>query len=100
MDMSDRRQTEQLFRRLLETAPDARVITDRSGKIILVNSQTEKLFDYTKEELLGQAVEMLVPARLPTLMLRKTPRYKFRCRQRRSAEAPSSARYQQALSQA
>ncbi|MBI1744210.1 PAS domain S-box protein [Candidatus Acetothermia bacterium] len=63
MDTSDRQQTEQLFRRLLETAPDAMVITDRSGKIILVNSQTEKLFGYTKEELLGQAVEMLVPER-------------------------------------
>ncbi len=53
--------TEENFRLLLETAPDAMVIVDRAGRILLVNSQTERIFGYTKEELLGQPVEILVP---------------------------------------
>jgi PAS domain S-box-containing protein len=52
-----------LFRRLLESAPDAMVIVDKTGSIVLVNSQTERLFGYSREELLGQPVELLVPQR-------------------------------------
>jgi PAS domain-containing protein len=47
---------------LLDTAPDAMVISDSSGRILLVNRQTEKLFGYAREELIGQPVEILVPA--------------------------------------
>jgi diguanylate cyclase (GGDEF)-like protein/PAS domain S-box-containing protein len=53
--------SEERFRALLETAPDAIIIVDRSGAIVLVNTQTEKLFGYPRAELIGQAVEMLVP---------------------------------------
>ena len=62
-DISGRKRGEQKLRALLESAPDAMVIADRSGRIVLVNSQTESLFGYARAELLGQPVEILVPER-------------------------------------
>lgn len=52
------------LRGLLEAVPDALVIADAAGRIVLVNTQTEVLFGYRRDELLGQPIEMLVPARL------------------------------------
>jgi len=51
------------FRGLLEAAPDALVIVGRDGCIQLVNGQTERLFGYSRDELLAQRIELLVPAR-------------------------------------
>ncbi|MFJ1730528.1 PAS domain S-box protein [Streptomyces sp. NPDC088254] len=54
---------EERFRGLLEAAPDAMVIVDDTGAIRLVNAQTEALFGYGREELLGRPVELLMPHR-------------------------------------
>lgn len=51
------------FQGLVESAPDAIVVVDSSGRIQLINQQTETLFGYAREELTGQAVEVLVPER-------------------------------------
>jgi len=53
---------EEKFRSLLEAAPDAIVIVNAGGLIVLVNSQTERLFGYRREEILNQPVERLIPA--------------------------------------
>ncbi len=65
-DITDRKKAEGKFRSLLEAAPDAMVIVQHDGRIELVNSQTELLFGYTREEMLGQPVELLMPDRFRT----------------------------------
>jgi PAS domain S-box-containing protein len=52
---------ERTLRAVLEAAPDAIVVVDGTGRIVFVNAQTEKVFGYGRDELLGQAVEVLVP---------------------------------------
>ncbi|WP_128380760.1 PAS domain S-box protein [Streptomyces cavernae] len=65
-DVTERKAAEERFRGLLEAAPDAMVIVDDAGIIKLVNAQTEALFGYRREELLGHPVELLVPGRFGT----------------------------------
>src|SRR5713101_6661951 len=62
-DISDRKRAEERFRLAVESAPNAMVMANQEGKIILVNGQTEKLFGYQRDELIGQAVDILVPNR-------------------------------------
>ncbi len=62
-DLSESKRAEEQFRALLESAPDAMVIVASDGRIALVNSQTEHLFGYRREELLGLGFESLVSER-------------------------------------
>jgi PAS domain S-box-containing protein len=71
-DITDRKKSEERFRGLLETAPDAIVIVNTEGDIVMVNGQTEQLFGHDRKEMLGSKVEMLVPQRFRE----KHPKYR------------------------
>jgi PAS domain S-box-containing protein len=62
-DMTTQRLAEARFRGLLESAPDSIIVVDTGGTITIVNSETERMFGYERQELLGQPIEMLVPDR-------------------------------------
>jgi two-component system, LuxR family, sensor kinase FixL len=63
LDITLRKQAEERFRLVVEAAPNAMIMINGEGKIELANAQTEAVFGYTRQELVGHAVEMLVPER-------------------------------------
>ncbi|CAN5808683.1 hypothetical protein BH11MYX4_BH11MYX4_59900 [soil metagenome] len=73
LDITERKRVEEEKKRALarfsgfvEVAPDAVVIADRDGLVVLVNAAAEKLFGYARDELVGQPIEVLVPPRMRT----------------------------------
>lgn len=60
-EVAERQQAETRFRTLVEAAPDAIVGVDSRGDIVMVNTETEKLFGYAREEMVGHSVDLLVP---------------------------------------
>ncbi len=63
IDITERKQAEEKFRLAVEASPSAIVMVNQDGRVVLVNAQTERLFGYACEELIGQSVEILVPQR-------------------------------------
>lgn len=55
------READAMFRGLLDAAPDAMLVADREGRVVVVNAQAERLFGYSRAELVGQSVDLLVP---------------------------------------
>lgn len=63
LEIDKREKTEKMLRGLVETAPDATLIIDREGVVVLASEQSKKLFGYEQSEIVGQPVEMLIPRR-------------------------------------
>jgi PAS domain S-box-containing protein len=60
-DLSQRKESEARYRGLLEAAPDAMVVVNVAGEIVLLNVRAEKEFGYSRDELLGQKVKNIIP---------------------------------------
>lgn len=62
-DITERKETAEQLRLVIESSPNALILINQAGEMILVNSQAEKFFGYNRSELLNQKIEMLVPIR-------------------------------------
>jgi len=62
--IADRSVAAELFRLAVEACPSGMVMVDHSGTLVMVNAEIENQFGYTREELIGQSVDILVPERL------------------------------------
>lgn len=62
-ELLEHKKSESKFVGLLESAPDAKVIADSNGRILMVNAQTERIFGYERDEIIGKEVEILIPER-------------------------------------
>lgn len=62
-NITDRKRLEARFRAAIESTPNAMVMSDQQGRIVLVNSRTEEYFGYSRQDMLGQTVEFLMPER-------------------------------------
>jgi len=63
MDITERKQAEELFHLATEASPSGTVLVDHQGRILLVNAHIEGLFGYARDELIGKAIDILVPDR-------------------------------------
>jgi PAS domain S-box-containing protein len=63
-DLTEQKFAEEKFRLAVESCPSGMVMIDRTGKVVLVNTEVERLFGYRRDELIGRSVDILVPLRL------------------------------------
>jgi PAS domain S-box-containing protein len=63
MDITERKQAQELFHLATEASPSGTVLVDHQGRILLVNAHIEELFGYARDELIGKDIEVLVPVR-------------------------------------
>lgn len=75
MDVTSRKESELRFRKLVEVSPVAQIAIDRAGRMTIVNSATLELFGYDRHELLGSAVEILIPAEFRTTHIQDRKTY-------------------------
>ncbi|HKI89006.1 MAG TPA: PAS domain S-box protein [Draconibacterium sp.] len=64
IDITERKKANEQFRMVVESAPNAMILVDYQGKIVMLNRQAEVLFGYQREEMMGEKVELLIPQRL------------------------------------
>lgn len=85
---SDGSLAEEQFRLAVEACPNGMVMTDRDGKIVMVNTEIEQQFGYRRAELIGQSVDMLVPGRLRSQHARHREAFNRRPQTRRIGSGP------------
>jgi diguanylate cyclase (GGDEF)-like protein/PAS domain S-box-containing protein len=74
-EITERKRAQERFRIVVESNPTANVLVDERGLIVLVNRQAEQLFGYSRAELLGRPIEMLVPRHLQTVHAEHSARF-------------------------
>jgi PAS domain S-box-containing protein len=82
-DVSGQKLVEEMFRLAVEACPSGMLMTDRSGAIVLLNTEIERLFGYSRDELIGQSVEVLVPTGLRSQHIRHRAAYVLKPETRR-----------------
>lgn len=70
LSVAERSLADEMFRLAVEACPSGMVMTDRDGKIVMINTEIEQLFGYTRDDLIGQSVDLLVPERFSSQHLR------------------------------
>lgn len=83
-DMTSLLTEQRKFEIAVEASPNAIVMMDENGNIVLINSQTKKLFGYNRQELMGQSIEMLIPENLEITKIWKERRSKKKVNNRQS----------------
>jgi PAS domain S-box-containing protein len=75
MEVTNRKQAEELFKVATEASPSGTLLVDSDGKIVLLNAHIEELFGYKRDELIGQPVEILVPHRYASIFSTERARF-------------------------
>lgn len=86
IDLQPRKRDEERFRNVVEASPNAFLLFDSEGRIVMVNRQTELLFGYPRQELLGQSAELLIPETMRRAYLEVRHRFMLNPESRRLGE--------------